>query len=227
MVYEGGFGRREVFHEIPVDASKTIWRIGSITKVVTGVAVMQLVDRGLLALDADVNQYLTAFKIPTPFGEPIRVRHLLTHTAGFDQVGLGRHAESKADVRSMEAFLNEYLQPIREPGKVSSYDTYGITLAGYLVAQRSGLSYEEYLARNIFQPLAMHRSGITVPEALQNDVAIGYGFAGSWEAEPWEFMNTDPASSVNATVGDMANFMIMLLEDGRFEGRQILGLSRF
>jgi CubicO group peptidase (beta-lactamase class C family) len=225
VVYRSGFGRREVYHEAPVDAERTIWRIGSITKFLTGIAVMQLVDRGLVDLDADVNRYLTDMQVPATFAEPVRVRHLLTHTAGFDQIGLGRHARRPEDVLPLGEFLRDNLIRIRPPGQLTTYDTYAITLAGHLVEQVTGLSYEEYLQRHLFRPLAMHRSTIAVPPALQNDVAVGYGFAGTWEAAPWEYMNTDPASTVNSTVTDMANLMIAMLEGGRFEDRQILSES--
>jgi len=222
IVYKAGFGRREVFQEIPVRVDSTIWRIGSITKVLTGVAVMQLVDRGLVRLDDDVNQYLDSVKVPDTFPRPVRVRDLLTHTGGFDQPGLGRHATSAEAVRPLEEFLAEYLRRLRPPGELAVYDTYGITLAGYLVEQVSGLTYGEYLQRNIFNPLRMSRSGITLPPSLVRDAAVGYEFAGHWEAMPWEFMNTAPASTVNATAPDMGNFIVMLLNGGRFEGRQVL-----
>ena len=225
VVYRSGFGRREVYHEVPVESERTIWRIGSITKFLTGIAVMQLVDRGLVDLDADVNRYLTDMQVPATFAEPVKVRHLLTHTAGFDQIGLGRHARRPEDVVPLGAFLRDNLIRIRPPGELTTYDTYAITLAGHIVEQVTGLSYEEYLRRHLFRPLAMHRSSIAVPPALQNDVAVGYGFAGTWEAEPWEYMNTDPASTVNSSVTDMANLMIAMLEGGRFEGRQILSES--
>jgi CubicO group peptidase (beta-lactamase class C family)/beta-lactamase regulating signal transducer with metallopeptidase domain len=222
VVYRAGFGRREVFQEDPVNPDETIWRIGSVTKVLTGAAVLQLVDRGSLDLDADVNRYLTTFTVPATYSEPVRVRHLLTHTAGFDQIGLGRHATSAERTRPLGEFLRDNLIRIRPPGRLATYDTYGITLAGHLVEQRSGLSYEDFLRRNLFGPLRMDRSGIAVPPQLAGDVAIGYGFTGTWTAEPWEYMNTDPASTVNATVVDMAHFAIMLLERGRFDGRQVL-----
>lgn len=222
IVYRAGFGRREVYRELPVDADRTIFRIGSITKVLTGVSVMQLVERGLLRLDADVNDYLDEVRVPSTFDEPVRVRDLLTHTAGFDQIGLGRHVTSRDAVRPLGDFLSENLVRIRPPGEVTTYDTYAITLAGYLVERLSGLPYEEYLRRHVFEPLAMHRSGITVPPALAHDVAVGYEFRGEWFPQEWEYMNTDPASTVNATVTDMANFAIMLLDGGRFRGRQVL-----
>jgi len=222
LVYRAGYGRREVYHDVPVDAERTIWRIGSVTKVLTGIAVLQLVDRGLVELDADVNRYLRDVEVPATFEEPVRVRHLLTHTSGFDQIGLGRHAAGPAAVQSPGEFLRGNLVRIRPPGQMTTYDTYAITLAGHLVEQVSGLGYEEYLRRHLFAPLEMGRSGITLAAGQAGDAAVGYGFAGSWEAEPWEYMNTAPASTVNASLPDMANLMVMLLEGGRFKGRQVL-----
>lgn len=222
IVYRSGFGRREVLREDPVQVDRTIWRLGSITKVLTGVATMQMVDRGLLRLDADVNQYHSEAKVPVTFPQPITAHHLLTHTAGFDQLGLNRHARSREEVRQLGAWLAENLVRLRPPGEVATYDTYGIVLAGHLVERLSGLRYEEYLRRNVLEPLEMTRAGVTVPADLRPDVAVGYEFAGHWEAMPWEYMNTDPASSANATAPEMGNFLIMLLNGGRFKGRQVL-----
>lgn len=222
LVYAQGFGDREKYSEDPVDARHTIFRIGSITKVLTGIAVMQQVDRGAIDLDADVNDYLRDVHVPATFAEPVRVRNLLTHTAGFDQIGLDRHARSAEAVVPLGEWIGANLVRIRPPGDVSAYDTYGVTLAGHLVEQVSGTDYASYLRENIFAPLGMSRSGIDVPPALREDAAVGYGFAGEWEAMPWEYMNTAPASSVNATVTDMAHLAIMLLGDGEFEGRRVL-----
>lgn len=222
LIYAEGFGDREVYFEEPVEPARTIFRIGSITKALTAVAVLQLVDRGLVDLDADVNRYLDEFRVPDDFESPVRVRDLLTHTGGFDQIGLDRHAESPEEVTPLGEWIGANLVRIRPPGRISAYDTYGMTLAGHLVEKVSGLEYAEYLRSHVFMPLAMHRSGIDVPPALEEDVAVGYGFAGEWEALPWEHMNTVPASSVNSTVVDMANVMIILLGGGRFGGRQVL-----
>ncbi len=222
LVYTRAFGKRDVFAEVPVVADRTLFRIGSVTKTITGVAVMQLVDRGLLDLDADVNAYLSEFKIDDRFDEPVRVRDLLTHTAGFDQLGTGRHEEKGEDVRPLGEFLAENLVRIRPPREVSCYDTYAITLAGYLIEELSQLGYEAYLKRNLFEPLRMQRTNVYVPESLKSDVAVGYEFRGEWFPQRWEFMNTDPASTVNSTVTDMANYMRMLLNGGEFEGRQVL-----
>jgi len=222
VVYSAGFGEREVFRELPVDPVRTVFRIGSITKVMTGVAILQLVDAGQLDLDTDVNEYLRDFRIEDTFSEPVRVRNLLTHTAGFDQIGLGRHAGSAEEVLPLGDFLAGNLVRIRPPEEVSTYDTYAITLAGYIVEAVSGMSFDAYLQRHIFEPLDMTRTGIAVPDSLLLDLASGYEFAGTWESPPWEYMNTAPASSVNSTAADMARFILMLLEGGQYRGRTIL-----
>lgn len=221
-VYVRGWGSAEVFEPRPVIPERTIFRIGSVSKVVTGVAVLQLVDRGLLDLDADVNRYLTALQVPDTFPEPVRVRDLLTHTAGFDQLGYGRHATSREEVQPLAAFLAGNLVRLRPPGVLATYDTYGITLAGYLVEVVSGQPFEEYLQEHVFGPLEMRRTSITVPASRSADAAVGYEFRGEWFPQEWEFMNTDPASSVNSTVTDMANFAAMLLAGGEFRGHRIL-----
>ncbi len=222
LVYQDAFGMRDVFAQDPVHPAQTIFRIGSVSKVITGVAVMQLVDRGLLDLDTDVNQYLVDFKVDDNYDQPVRVKHLLTHTAGFDQIGVGRHVASREEVLPMAEFLADNLVRVRPPGQFSTYDTYAITLAGYLVELISGQSFEQYLLDNIFRPLEMLRSNIVVPERLLSDTAVGYEFLGEWAPQAWEFMNTDPASTVNSTVVDMANFMTMMLQGGQFKGKQIL-----
>ena len=222
VVYSRGFGRREVYGEVPVDPRTSIFRIGSVTKVLTGMALMQLVERGQVDLDADVNRYLDTPKVPDAFGKPVRVRDLLTHTAGFDQIGLGRHARSAEEVLPLGEFLDGNLSRIRPPGEIGVYDTYGITLAGLIVERVSGSGYEEFLQGNLFEPLEMHRSGISVPASLAADRVVGYEFRGRWFPQEWEYMNTAPASTVNSTVADMANLMIMLLDEGRFRGRQVL-----
>lgn len=220
--YARGFGYSDVFAQKRVKADKTIFRIGSVTKTMTGAALLQLVDRGKVNLDADVKTYLTNVRIENDYSKAVKVKHLLTHTGGFDQFGYGRHVSRREDEISLEKFLKSDLKTIRQPGGLSCYDTYGITLAGHLVEKLSGLSYEEYLTKHIFDPLGMYRSNIYPHKALKSDVAVGYGFTGTWNREGWEFMNTAPASTVNSTVTDMSQYMIMLLNDGELNGKRIL-----
>lgn len=103
------------------------------------------------------------------------------------------------------------------------YSTYGITLAGLLVEDISGMSFETYLQRNIWQSLGMTRTSITVPAALSSDVAIGYEFEnGSYNPQNWEWYHTTPASSINSSAADMAKWMIAHLQKGVFGNVRIL-----
>jgi CubicO group peptidase (beta-lactamase class C family) len=102
---------------------------------------------------------------------------------------------------------------VRPPGRTIAYSTYGITLAGDLIEEVSGIDFETFLQRNIWQPLGMSRSAIDVPANLQADVAVGYELrADTPIAQAWEWYHTTPASSVNATITDMARFLIANLE---------------
>src|SRR5262245_26177654 len=218
VVLERHYGTADIEHNRPVDAN-TIWRIGSISKLFTATAVMQLVDREGVELDAPVDRYVKRVSIPATYPEPVPVRHLLTHTAGFDEIRPGTQAATEDGVLPLADFLRDKLVRIRPPGRVIAYSTYGITLAGELVEEVSGLPFEKYLQRHILSPLAMKRSCITVPHEWQENVARGYELEGdSTIAQAWEWYHTTPASSVNATVSDMARFMIAHLR-GRPVGR--------
>ena len=85
LFFQKGYGYADLEKQTPVDPATTIFRIGSVTKLFTWTAVMQLVEQGKLDLDADVNTYLD-FKIPSTFPEPITLKHLLSHTAGFEEL---------------------------------------------------------------------------------------------------------------------------------------------
>jgi CubicO group peptidase (beta-lactamase class C family) len=224
VVWSRGYGMANVASGRPSSAESTIWRIGSISKVVTAAAAMQLVDRGKVDLDAPVDRYVSRVSIPATYPEPITLRHLLTHTAGFDEIRPGTQAGSADGVLPLWGFLEGKLVRLRPPGKTIAYSTYGITLAGDLVEEVSGLSFEEYLQRNIFMPLGMKRSSVNVPASLSGDVAIGYEIEGdSLVAQSWEWYHTTPASSVNMTLPDMGQFMLAHLENGVIGGKRILG----
>jgi CubicO group peptidase (beta-lactamase class C family) len=208
-----GYGLANVARERPVVPESTIWRVGSISKVFTATAAMQLVDRDSIELDAPVSRYVHRVTIPSTDPDPVTVRQLLDHTAGFDEIRPGTQAPTRDEVLPLPAFLEGRLVRVRPPGRTIAYSTYGITLAGEMIEEVSGIPFESFLAQNIWEPLGMTRSSITVPSALQEDVAIGYEVSGdSLVPQPWEWYHTIPASSVNATVDDMARFLIAHLE---------------
>ena len=208
-----GYGLANVATGRKVVPDSTIWRVGSISKVFTATAVMQLVDRGRVELDAPIDRYVKRVAIPRTYPDPVTVRQLLNHTAGFDEIRPGTQGPTRDAVLPLEKFLENRLVRVRPPGRTIAYSTYGITLAGDLIEEVSGLDFETFLQRNIWQPLGMSRSAIDVPANLQADVAVGYELrADTPIAQAWEWYHTTPASSVNATITDMARFLIANLE---------------
>ena len=223
VFYQRGYGFANVARRQPVDPTKTIWRIGSISKVFTATAVVQLADHGRFRLTDDVNRYLRRFKVPPTFPEPVTFQHLLTHTAGFDEIRPGTRAETAAGVLPLGDFLATKLVRLRSPGQTISYSTYGITLAGYLVEQISGMDFETYLARNVWHPVGMTRTSITVPDSLKPDLAQGYEYeGGANKLAEWEWYHTTPASSINASAADMGRFIIAQLQNGRYGNTRIM-----
>jgi CubicO group peptidase (beta-lactamase class C family) len=213
--FSKGYGFVDLERAKPVSPERTIFRIGSISKVFTAMAAVQLADRGKLDLQTDVNRYLKKIKIPTNYPQPITAAQLLSHTAGLDEIRPGTQAPNSEGVLSLPAFLQTRLARIRPPGEVISYSTYGITLAGELIEEVSGMSFESYLKKNVWQPLGMDHTSITVPESLASDLAVGYEYReGVNRPQPYEWYHTTPASSINSTALDMAKFMLMHLANG-------------
>jgi CubicO group peptidase (beta-lactamase class C family) len=204
VVLAKGYGLADVARKTPATPD-TIFQIGSITKVFTGLAVVQLADRGQLDLNADVNRYLKTTKVPP--GPMVTARHLLTHTAGFDELR-GRLLESADQrVQPLDRFLASRLVRVRPPGELTSYSSFGITLAGLLVEDVSGLPFERYLAANIWAPLKMNHTYITIPESFADQVALPYEDG----PIPFERYHSTPASSISSSANDMGRFMLSLL----------------
>jgi CubicO group peptidase (beta-lactamase class C family) len=223
VVLMRGYGLADVEHRRSADPRSTIWRVGSISKVFTATAVMQLVERGLVDLDQPVDRYLRRVTIPATYPDPVTVRQLLTHTAGFDEIRPGTQAATADSVLPLDVFLRDRLVRVRPPGRTIAYSTYGVTLAGEMVEEVSGVPFESYLKRNIWDPLGMEHSCITVPVQWRNDIARGYEIVGdSAVAQVWEWYHTTPASSINATAADMARFLLAHLGGGAMGRARIL-----
>jgi len=228
LFFAKGYGYADLESREPVDPERTLFRPGSISKLFTWTAVMQLVEQGKLDLDADVNEYLTRIKIPDTFPEPITLTHLLTHTPGFEDGGLWYLFADSADrlVPLHESLAARIPRRVRPPGTYSSYSNYGTALAGLIVANVSGIPFEEYVERNIFEPLGMQNSTFRepLPEPLAAQMATGYQHeAGVFEEGIFEFVgNFAPAGALSSSANDMARFMIAHLQNGQYGEARIL-----
>ncbi|RJF93448.1 serine hydrolase domain-containing protein [Sphingomonas cavernae] len=214
VLTQRGYGFADVATRKPVDPNATLFRPGSVSKLFTWTAVMQLVEQGKLDLDKDVNAYLD-FKIPARDGKPITLRNIMTHTAGFEESLRGLIASGKAP-SSLETVMKRWTpERIFAPGTTPAYSNYATALAGYIVQRASGLPFDDYVERNIFQRIGMTRSSFRqpLPANLQPLMSKGY-MLGSGKPMPYEIVEAAPAGSLAATGADMAKFMIAHLDNG-------------
>jgi CubicO group peptidase (beta-lactamase class C family) len=222
VLLEKGYGYADYARRIPVDPRQTLFRPGSVSKLFTWTAVMQLVEQGKLNLDADVNTYLD-FKIPAYHGIPVTLRQLMTHRAGFSETARDLLTYGKAPPPLGEV-LKRYVPPrIFAPDDGPGYSNYGASVAGYIVQRVSGEPFEAYVQRHIFAPLAMPNSTFVqpLPAAMAPHMAVGYATAEK-PGPGFEIIDMPPAGSLSTTGDDMSHFMIAHLQLGRYGAGQIL-----
>jgi CubicO group peptidase (beta-lactamase class C family) len=223
LLFSKGYGFADVDSLIPVDPATTLFRVGSVSKLFTWTAVMQLVEEGRLDLDADVNQYLD-FTIPATYPEPITMRNLMTHTPGLEDRGFGLFGET--DLTRGEWLKRNMPARVRPPGTYASYSNWGATLAGYIVERISGMPWEDYIEERITKPLGMvYATGRQpLPDDLAPHMSKGYAFqSGKYVEKPFETIDAvAPAGSVSASAQAMAKFMIAHLQYGRLGDARIL-----
>ncbi len=234
LFFAKGYGHADFAKQVPVDPEQTLFRPGSTSKLFTWTAVMQLVEQNKLDLDADVNSYLTQFQIPATFPQPVTLRNLLTHTAGLEDGGIGYLMTKKPeDSLSLEEMLKKHMPArVRPPttdfsdGMNSSYSNWGTALAGLIIANVSGMSFDEYIEKNIFLPLGMTSStfGEPLPPELAPRMSLGYKFKnGAYKAGNFEYIHQfGPAGSLTSTAIDMARFMLAHLQNGKLGDARIL-----
>ena len=186
----------------------TLFRPGSISKVFTATAVMQLVEQGELDLDTDVSEYLD-FELNRNFPADITLRNLLTHTAGFEERLRGMIGEGSQAVDLREFLATDPPEQVYAPGTTPSYSNYGNALAGYIVERVSGEPFADYVGRHVFEPLGMDSSTFhqPLPADLAGRMSGGY-VDDSQPAQPFEMVKEVPAGGLSASAEDMARFML-------------------
>ncbi len=223
VLFKKGYGYADVAAKRPMDADSTLMRLGSTSKLLTWTAVMQQVEAGKIDLNADVNRYLD-FKITPKSGRAITMTDLMNHRGGFEEGLKDLLATDPAMMKSTERYLKENTRPFLFPaGAAPAYSNYGVALAGYIVQRVSGEPFESYVQRHILAPLQMRHTTLLQPLPAAFAGAMSKGYRTS-DGQPtkFELVVTAPAGSTSSTAGDMANFMIAHLQDGRFGDTQIL-----
>ncbi len=226
LVIAKGYGYSDIEKRVPVNPEHTIFRIGSITKLFTWTAVMKLHSEGRIDLDTDVNQYLKDFQIPDTYpGEPITMRHLMTHTAGFEEYNWFMAVDTVDNMIPFRDYCAGYMPArVNPPGKVSSYSNYGTTLAAVVVEDITGIPFEEYINGTIISPLRMDSTSIREDLPLEDaaNLSKGYVFSKKNQAIHDDIYNIGPAGTISSTAPDMATFLAMHMKGGNLDDVTIL-----
>lgn len=221
IFFAKGYGYADLEEGLPVDPEQTLFRIGSVGKVFTWTAVMQLVEQGKLDLDADINTYLD-FRIPDTYPQPVTLKHLMAHTSGFEERWLESLVSDASELMpAREWLVTNTPGRVRPPGEVAGYSNYNAMLAGYIVERVSGQPYDQYIQEHILNPLGMMHSTATSPLSpeLSAQASVGYTYQDdNYQAFPdYTAQPAGRPSGIHwASVTDMARFMIALLQDGRY-----------
>ncbi|GMU43028.1 MAG: beta-lactamase family protein [Xanthomonadales bacterium] len=238
-----GYGLAGVDPERPV-TPRTLFRVGSISKTVTYLAAMQLVEHGRLDLDAPVNDYLPdALRIPDDgWREPVRVRHLLNHTAGFEDSFAGHlfYVDPERALRLPDWLVRDRPRRVRAPESAAVYSNYSVALLGQIVAEVSGASFEDYVEARILRPLGMatatfrepydaalaQRRGLPAPPPPEVVAEIADGLRwseGLYQRAQYEKVSHGaPAGGMVASALDMAAWMQALLDPARLQAARVL-----
>ncbi len=224
ILLKKGYGYADAKTKKPVDPNITIFRLASISKLITWVSIMQLEEQGKLDLDTDVNRYLD-FQIRPAFGKPITLRNLMTHTGGFEEESRDIIITDPRWSVSLRNFLIQN-QPRRlfPPGIISAYSNYGVGLASHIVQRISGEPFEQYVEEHIFVPLGMTHSTFYQPPPKVLSALPSEGYREDTGKPPvgFEIFNPIGAGGLSSTASDMGRFGMALLNGGELDGQRIL-----
>jgi CubicO group peptidase (beta-lactamase class C family) len=229
-----GHGLADIASNTPV-TEDTVFRIASITKTFTAIAVMQLHEQGLIDLDAPANDYLRAYPLipDQAHWPPATVRHLLTHTAGIAEVlhpsgllrmrDLGETVKVGRPVPSLAEYYRPGLRVHAEPGTSFTYTNHGFATLGQIIEDVSGQSLDRYFREHIFGPLGMADTDLVRSQRIKTRLAVGYDLRahGAKEISDYEVV-TAGGGAACSTPRDMARFLAALAGGGANEHGSVL-----
>lgn len=237
LVWAKGYGHANLAREIPVTLD-TLFNLASVSKTITATAAMQLAEKGILDLDADVNAYLPfTVRHPRFRNRPITTRQLLTHTAGIQddwdilEAGYVRGGDSPV---ALGDFLEDYLDPAgrdykrsnftnHAPGTRHEYSNVGYALLGYVVEAASGQPFDSWCNERIFAPLGMDETSWRLEGMRRARVAVPYGFRGGRYRPYGHYGYPDyPNGLLRSSVRELSRFVAAHLNAGSLDGERIL-----
>ena len=223
VVFTKAYGLADVARQAPATPD-TVFRAGSISKSIVGIAVMMLVEEGKLDLDAKLAELAPEIRFRNAWeaSDPVRVAHLMEHTTGFDDLRFSQYLIDGAGMSLREAI--EVYGPYESrwrPGTWVAYCNTGPVIAGYLVEKASGLSWAEFTRTRIFEPLGMESAHWDRAPSIIDRLARSYQTDGV-TPEPYVDIPGKPAGALNVTAGDLAKLARLFIGRGTVDGVTLL-----
>jgi CubicO group peptidase (beta-lactamase class C family) len=217
-VFSRGFGHADR-DAGELATEETLYRIGSVSKLLVATAVMQLAEQGLVSIDQPYSEKVPAFEVKTRFPQapPITPRMLLTHHAGLPDIVRDAATDPSTGLLVVPDLSEEYLA--LPPGIHFSYSNLGFRLLGCLVESVSGARFSDYIDEHVLRPLGMSRTSFWSPGVGTAGVSVGYAEGKAIVPPPMY----DPAGSIWTSVSDLARFMKMVLAGGVLDGARVIG----
>lgn len=218
IVWAAGFGPQDKQGKTPATPD-TLYRAGSVSKLFTDLAVMRLVEKGQLDLDADVRTYLPEFQPENPFGEPITLRQLMSHRSGLvREPPVGHYFDpNEPSIAETVASLNS-TRLVYQPGTRTKYSNAAIAVVGHVVEKVSGQSFEEHMQEHFLRPMQMNASSFYLQPELKDRLATAWMWshhAPRFEPPLWP-LGTLPAGNLYASTNDLAHFLITIFNNGQY-----------
>ncbi len=225
LVYTGAFGVTNVETREPL-TPKHLFHMASVSKPFVATAVMQLVERGQMDLDATVTTYLPYFELADEKAREITVRQMLTHTSGMPDVMDYEWDKPQVDAAAAERYVRSLTEEklIAAPGEIFRYSNMAFDTLGDVIAKVSGRSFDAYMKENILDPLGMKESTFQYPETREDLRTHGH----VWKLRPvlsgvYPYNRRHaPSSTLNSNVVEMANWALANLRRGELAGTRIL-----
>ncbi|MDG1898021.1 MAG: serine hydrolase, partial [Fuerstiella sp.] len=224
VVWSDGFGFQDAEKKIPATA-ETVYRVGSVSKLFTDIAVMQLVERGRLDLDVPVESYLPEFQPNNPFDIAITLRQLMTHRSGLVRESpVGNYFDpTEPTLAATVASLNR-TKLVYGPNTRTKYSNAAIAVVGAVLEKQLDASHAAQVRQSILNPLNMGSSGFVVTPAVKQKLATGWmrTYDGRRFEAPTFLLGTGPAGNLYASVSDLSKFLVCMFNEGQTPAGRIL-----